>query len=58
MKKIKIDFVDFWDGFDKYNNFITDVLKTKYELIISEQPDYIFYSNFGFQHLNVSCVRI
>lgn len=45
--KIKIDFVDFWPGLDKNNNFFTNLLKTKYDVLISDQPDYVFHSCFG-----------
>lgn len=30
MKKIKIDFIDFWD-IDKENNIITNTLRSKYD---------------------------
>ena len=46
MKKIKIDFVDFWN-LDKNNNEITNILKEKYKVEISNEPDYIFCSVFG-----------
>ena len=49
MKTIKINFVDFWD-IDKENNVITEVLKTKYNVEISNNPDYIFCSVFGYHH--------
>ena len=49
MKKIKIDFVDFWKV-DKNNNIITNTLKEKYEVEISNEPDYIFCSLFGNEH--------
>ena len=43
MKKIKINFVDFWQGFDKENNNISNLLKKYYAVEISESPDYIFF---------------
>ena len=45
MKKIKIDFIDFWD-IDKENNIITNTLRSKYDVTISKEPDYIFCSVF------------
>lgn len=58
MKKIKIKFVDFFDGFDKeYNEFI-DVLRKRYDVEISDNPDYIFYSGFGYEYLKYQCIRI
>ncbi|MDQ0246204.1 hypothetical protein J2S09_003808 [Bacillus fengqiuensis] len=56
--KIKINFTDFWPGFDKKNNFFTNLLETKYKITISDVPDYLFYSCFGMDFLNYDCVRI
>ncbi|MGG1675867.1 glycosyltransferase family 10 domain-containing protein [Neobacillus sp. NRS-1170] len=56
--KIKINFTDFWGGFDKNNNFFTNLLETKYDITISDDPDYLFYSCFGKDFLNYDCVRI
>lgn len=51
MKKITIDFVDFWSGFNKKNNFIYNMLKKKYNVEISKNPDYVFCSLFGKKHI-------
>lgn len=59
MKKIiKIKFVDFYAGFDKQNNEFLDVLSEQYEVIQCENPDYIIYSVFGYDHLKYDCIRI
>lgn len=47
MKKIKIDFIDFWVGFDKENNLFTQLLKEDYDVEITDNPEYVFYSVFG-----------
>ena len=39
MKKIRVDFVDFWFGFDKCNNSIYNFLKQFYDIEICEKPD-------------------
>lgn len=57
-RTIKIQFVDFWDGFNKHDNEFLTVLKEKYEVKLSDNPDYLFYSGFGFQHLKYNCIRI
>ncbi len=57
-QKLKIDFCDFWQGFDKQNNYFYNLLKEKYELVISEKPDLLIYSVFGKQHLKYDCLRI
>lgn len=60
MKHIKIKFVDVWGGFGKGNqpNDFLNILKQKYDVEISDNPDYIFYSGFGYDHLKYDCVRI
>ncbi len=60
-KKIKIAFVDFWEHWDPQDNFIVDVLREKYDVEISKEPDYIFYSNFNpfMEHMKYQdCVKI
>ncbi len=43
-KTIKINFKDFAEGFDKENNYYTDTLRENYKVVISGNPDYMFYS--------------
>ena len=60
-KKIKIKFVDFWKHWNVEDNFIINCLKEKYDVEISEQPDYVFFSNFNpkFDHMKYNnCVKI
>lgn len=56
--EVEIDFIDFWDGFSKENNFLTKTLSKKYKLIISENPTYIICSLFGHEHLNYKCIKV
>ncbi|TDE04572.1 glycosyltransferase family 10 domain-containing protein [Flavobacterium hiemivividum] len=58
MKEIKIDFVDFWPGFDKTNNYFYNILIEKYKVIIDDKPDFLFYSCYGKDYLNYKCIRI
>lgn len=58
MKKIKIDFADFWGGFDKTNNYFYNLLKEEFDVEISNNPDYLFFSVFGNAHQNYKCTRI
>lgn len=59
MKKIKIFYTDFWSGFDYKDNFIHHVLSKYYELEVCEDnPEYLFYSVFGRNHLRYECIRI
>jgi hypothetical protein len=46
-KKIKINFKYFWEGFDPKNNFFYNFLSQDYDVVISEDPDYMFYSVYN-----------
>lgn len=42
---LKINFVDFWPGFKKDNNYFYHLLATKYDVVIDEDdPDLLFFS--------------
>lgn len=58
MKEIKLNFVDFWLGFDKTNNYFYNLLVQKYNVILDEKPDLLFYSCFGEEFLKYNCTRI
>ena len=58
-RKIKINFTDFYRGFEKTNNRIFNTLRNHYDLIIDEtKPDYLIYSCFGQDFLKYDCIRI
>jgi len=54
MKTIKIDFKNFWEGFDKEDNFFTNLLRENYKVIIMDKSDdsldYMFYSIYPEQN--------
>jgi hypothetical protein len=50
MKQIRLDFCDFNPGFQKTNNFFYNLLKTRYDVVICDQPDYLIYSEFGHEN--------
>lgn len=58
MITIKVDFSDFWDGFNKIDNFFYNLLSEYYNVEISENPDVLIYSIFGVSHLKYNCVKI
>lgn len=58
MKRIKIKFVDFYGNFNKQDNEFLDVLNERYEVVQCDEPDYIIYSGFGYEHLHYDCIRI
>ena len=45
-KAIKINFKYFWNTFNPQNNCFTNALSKNYNVIISDKPDYMFYSVF------------
>ena len=58
MKKIKINYYDFGNRIDAENHYFTKLLRTKYDVEISNEPDYIFYSNGGQTHHLFDGIRI
>lgn len=58
-KKIRIKFVDFWKNFDPANNFIYHILSAHYYVNLTDEPEYCFFSVFGYEHLKYNhCVKI
>jgi alpha(1,3/1,4) fucosyltransferase len=59
MKSIlKLQFLDFFEGFDREHNEFLEVLGKHYEVVQTGVPDYIIYSGFGYDHLKYNCLRI
>jgi hypothetical protein len=56
--KIRIDFCDFWFGFSKSKNFFMDVLRKRYDVELSDQPDFLICADVGYQHRLHTCPRI
>lgn len=60
-KKIKINFSDFWHGdteADKKNNPLFKLLSKKFELELSNKPDFLIYSAKGRKFNDYDCIRI
>ncbi len=57
-RKIRINFTDFFNGFDKERNDFTRILRERYDVEISDTPEYLFYSTFGTSYLKYDCIRI
>ncbi len=58
-KPVRIDFCDFWPGFRKTDNYFYNLLKTRFELELTDFPQFVIYSdpNRHFHRLH-NCVRI
>jgi hypothetical protein len=55
---LKINFSDFWAGFDFKNNYFYNILSDRYNIELSESPDLLIYSLYGNNYLNYNCYRI
>jgi hypothetical protein len=58
MKDLKLNFSDFWSGFNKTDNWFYNFLKPHYNIEISDNPDFLIYSVFGREHLKYDCKKI
>lgn len=59
--KLRIGFCDFSGDFNKYDNYWLRTLQNMYgksAVEVVEDPDYLFYSCFGFSHLKYDCIKI
>lgn len=56
--KIRINFSDFWIGFNKNDNYFYNLLSEDYTLEISDNPDLLIYSVFGNNHKNYICKKL
>ena len=57
-RHIKLNFVDFWDTFDPFNNYFYNLLKKYYSIEISDDPDFVICSSFGKDYRKYKCIRI
>lgn len=46
MKTVKINFVGFWETFNKSSNFLVGALRKSFDVRLSDDPDYLFVSCF------------
>lgn len=60
MKTIKLKFLGFWSDFDDNNNIFTNTLRKHFNVVLSEEPDYLICSLFcpPFEYCKYDCVRI
>lgn len=60
MKTIKINYCGFWNSLNKTDNIFYNILSKRYNVEISDNPDYVFVSPLGaaFDFLKYDCVRI
>ncbi|RDU73094.1 alpha-1,3-fucosyltransferase [Helicobacter aurati] len=61
MQEIRLKILDWWEKPTIENfetNYFVRLLRKKYKVIYSDNPDYILYSILGNEHLQYDCVRI
>jgi hypothetical protein len=58
MDRVRINFTDFWPGFKITDNYFYNLLGKYFQLEISENPDILFFSNYGLKHLTYNCHKI
>jgi len=58
MKTIRVNFTDFWKDFDPKSNSMLRKLEKNYKVELCEDPDYLFFSCYGYDHLKYDCVKI
>ena len=62
MKKlVKIKILDWNKEYTQDNfhhNFYVNLMSKKYDFIYSDEPDFVLFGPFGFEHLKYDCVRI
>ena len=57
-RKIYVKYMDFWPAFKIENFDVHKILLEKYEVIFTEQPDYIVFSEFGGENRYYNCVKL
>lgn len=57
-RRINLDFSDFGRNFPKQDNFFYHLLSERFEITLSDQPDFLLYSEFGQAHRLHNCVKI
>lgn len=57
-KVVKIKFVDYWPNHHLNEDILYKWLKAHYIVELSDEPQYVIYSCFGYEHLKYNCIRI
>ena len=61
-RKIYVQIMDFWPAFSLQRFDVLRILKERYEVIFSDYPDYVIFSEFGGQNYDIenriNCVKL
>ena len=58
MRTIKVKFLGFWGNFKETDNFIYDALSKRYNVELSDDPQYLFYAGYNCDIFKYDCIRI
>lgn len=58
MRPVRVDFVDFWPGFDRRDNVLLDAFRARFTVEVVDDPDFLFFANFGSRHRRYGCTRV
>ena len=58
MKTIRLKFSGMGGHFDPEDNFIINILRTRYSVELSDNPDYLIYSVNSSDYLKYNCIRL
>ena len=57
-RKIYIKYMDFWPAFKIEKFDVHKILLEKYEVIITDNPDYIIFGEFGIENRHYNCTKL
>jgi len=55
---VKINFSGFWSSLNKTDNFFYNLLSQKYEVVINDEPDLLFFTDVSTDHTKYNCTKI
>jgi len=55
---VRIAYSDFWPTFDPADNWFSDVLATRFQLQLSDQPEVLLHSVYGAGYQQYRCTRL
>jgi alpha(1,3/1,4) fucosyltransferase len=56
--QINIDFTDFGNAVSKHDNYFSNLLRERFEVVITDDPDFLFYSDNSQIHRLFTCKKI
>ncbi len=64
-QRLRLAFTDFWEGFDcnptgksQFDNVLYRILAERFDIEISDNPEFLIYSVFGSNHKRYTCAKV